>query len=85
MSDQEGGSGNEDDDDYHTKYKNKLKDLTTKEGIAYGKTLSVMAKLKSRITSSINYNEDLLIELDKIKDTHPHDGSYMIGQLNMLK
>ena len=78
-------SGNEDNDNNHTKYKHKLKDLTTAEGKAYGKTLAAMTKLKSRITSSIKHNEDLLAELDKIKDTHPHDGSYMIGQLNMFE
>ena len=79
-----GASGNEDDDN-PTRYKNKLKDLTTAEGQVYGKTIATMTKLKSRITSSIEHNEDLLSELDKIKDTHTHDGSYMIGQLNMFE
>ena len=41
-----------------------------------------MTKLKSKITIKLKHLEETLEELDKTKDTHPHDGPYMLGQVN---
>ena len=68
----------------HKVYQRELKDLKTKEGFAIGEALAALKKYKGRITTSLKFNDGLLSALDKNKETHPKEGSFMKGQLLMF-